>query len=393
MNHTRCRSFATLSFVLIAFTSSTPAQDATTQDAANRVAADPAIQRFVQNSMQANDKNRDGHVTKDESVNQLKKNFDRVDTDRDGKITTTELTVLAKRMRNSRRVRNGAAEKPATPEGVSFQADIPYRPGNKKWKLDLARPKDVSATPRPAIVFIHGGGWRSGDKGGGQWRSLPMDYAARGYVCISINYRLTDEATVLDCIADCKCAVRWLRSNAKEYNVDPERIGAYGNSAGAHLVSILGLASAEAELEGDGPFLDESSLVQAVCCSAPPSDFENWGKNRSGNATGTPSRLFGNTNVDAAKSQASPVTHANEQAPPFLIIHGTADKTVPVSQGDALHRELREAGAKDVTYLKIEGAGHGVFNQHSERTLPAMRAFFDRVLQPTDDENSDDLTQ
>ena len=71
---------------------------------------------------------------------------------------------------------------------------------------------------------------------------------------MSVNYRLTDEATVLDCIADCKCAVRWLHAHAEEYNVDPDRIGSYGNSAGAHLVSVLGQASADAKLEGDGPF-------------------------------------------------------------------------------------------------------------------------------------------
>ncbi|MGB0596584.1 MAG: alpha/beta fold hydrolase [Rubripirellula sp.] len=388
MTYYHSRSLASLPLVLLAFTYSALAQESPNRDSAN-----PSIQRFVQNTMKANDKNRDGHVTKDEAINQLKNNFDRVDGNQDGKITTTELAVLAKRMQTRQRERNRSAERSAIPEGVIFEADIPYRTGNDKWKLDLARPKDESATPRAAIVFVHGGGWRSGDKGSGQWRSLPMDYAAQGYVCISINYRLTDEATVLDCIADCKCAVRWLRSHADEYNIDPKRIGAYGNSAGAHLVSILGLTSAQANLEGDGPFRDESSLVQAVCCSAPPADFKNWGKNRPENTQGPLSRLFGDTNVDAVKRQASPITHASDQAPPFLIIHGTADKTVPVTQGDALHRTLREAGAKDVTYMKIEGAGHGVFNQHNKRTEPAMREFFDRVLQPTDKRDEVDNTQ
>ncbi|MCP4890766.1 MAG: prolyl oligopeptidase family serine peptidase [Planctomycetaceae bacterium] len=153
------------------------------------------------------------------------------------------------------------------------------------------------------------------------------------------------------------------------------------------------MTSAQANLEGDGPFRDESSLVQAVCCSAPPADFRNWGKNRPENAQGRLSRLFGDTNVDAVKRQASPTTHASSEAPPFLIIHGTADKTVPVTQGDALHRTLREAGAKDVTYMKIEGAGHGVFNQHNKLTEPAMREFFDRVLQPTDKRDNADNTQ
>lgn len=355
------------------------------QDSPKGETSGAAVKQFLQQVLRTNDKNSDGKITEDEAVRQLKKNFANVDTDGDGEITNAELTVLARRLagrqRNSR-ANNLDRQQAVVADNVIFEADIAYREGNRKWKLDLARPKAASSTPRPAIVMIHGGGWRSGDKGGGQWRSLPLEYAAQGYVCISVNYRLTDEATVLDCIADCKCAVRWLRTHAKKYNVDPDRIGAYGNSAGAHLVSVLGLASAEAELEGGGPFQDQSSLVQAVCCSAPPSDFMNWGKKKNGNANTALSRLFGDLDVDEAKKSASPVSHATENAPPFLIIHGTSDTTVPVTQGDALERALREAGAKDVTYMKIKGAGHGVFMQHAKKTRPAMKEFFDRVLRP-----------
>ena len=185
----------------------------------------------------------------------------------------------------------------AVPENVSLETDIAYRDGNDKWKLDLAKPNDASATLRPGLVIIHGGGWRGGDKGGGVWRALPLQYASNGYVCVSINYRLTDEGTVLDCIADCKCAVRWLRANAAKYHVDPDRIGAFGNSAGAHLVAILGLSPDEVSLEGD-----------------------------------------------------------------------------------ALHQALTSAGVEDVSYMRIDGAGHGVFNQHAQQAGPAMEKFFARVL-------------
>lgn len=382
MNHSLPKYAVTFAFVLIAFGSRAVAQDSPKGEASG-----VAVKPFLQQVLKTNDKNGDGKITKDEAVRQLKKNFDNVDTDGNGEITNAELTVLAKRLagrqRNSK-ANNQSRQQAAVPDNVIFESDIAYREGNKKWKLDLARPKAASSTPRPAIVMIHGGGWRSGDKGGGQWRSLPLEYAAQGYVCISVNYRLTDEATVLDCIADCKCAVRWLRTHAEKYNVNPDRIGAYGNSAGAHLVSVLGLASAEAKLEGDGPFQDQSSLVQAVCCSAPPSDFMNWGKKKNGNANTALSRLFGDLDVNDAKKSASPVSHANAKAPPFLIIHGTNDTTVPVAQGDALEQALKEAGAKDVTYMKIKGAGHGVFMQHAKKTRPAMKEFFDRVLQPVE---------
>jgi len=338
------------------------------------------VQQFVERALQLNDKNSDGEVTKDEAGQLLRKNFAKVDTDGDGIVAKAEFTVLAKRLTARWRAqRNTARKQTAVPEGVVFNADIAYREGNSKWKLDLAQPEAKAERPRPAIVFIHGGGWASGDKGSGLWRTLPLEYASRGYVCVSINYRLTNEGTILDCIADCKCAVRWLRANAEKYSIDKDRIGAYGNSAGAHLVSVLGLASKNAGLEGDGPFQDASSLVQAVCCSAPPTDFTHW-LNPAKNPKSPASRLFGRNKAEQAARRSSPVTHATKQAPPFLIIHGTADRTVPVSQGDALERALKKAGANDVTYMKIEGAGHGVFGQHSARTRPAMQAFFDRIL-------------
>jgi acetyl esterase/lipase len=355
------------------------AQKSTEKDEPAGSVQDRSVKQFVQRALKANDEDGDGKITKDEAKQLLRKNFSNVDADKDGVVTAEELAALARRINGRRTRQNPSNNRTAVPDNVTFKANIPYREGNDKWKLDLARTKTTSSVPQPAIVFIHGGGWRSGDKGGGQWRSLPLEYASRGYVCVSVNYRLTDEATILDCIADCKCAVRWLRANAEKYNVDPNRIGAYGNSAGAHLVSILGLASAKADLEGDGPFQDESSLVQAVCCSAPPADFMNWNKKSKKSETAF-SRLFGAKDVEESKRRASPVTYAFEKAPPFLIVHGTADTTVPVAQGDTLERALKEAGAKDVTYMKFEGAGHGVFLQHRDETQPAMQKFFYRVL-------------
>jgi acetyl esterase len=266
------------------------------------------------------------------------------------------------------------------PDGVKFIADLAYRKGNKKWRLDLAMPEGRGDKLRPAIVFVHGGGWRGGDKGGGQWRSLPLHYASKGYVCISVNYRLTDTAPFPACVEDVKCAVRWLRANAKEYNVDPRRIGAYGNSAGAHLVAMLGLVGPDAKLEGDGPYQDQSSLVQAVCCSATPTDFTNWGGRRD-NSFLKRGLLRGPEDTFAARAKkASPLTYVKADAPPFLVVHGANDRTVPVQHGDRFVEALKKAGAKDVTYLRYEGAGHGVFGQHSEETHPAMEKFFARTI-------------
>ncbi len=145
------------------------------------------------------------------------------------------------------------------PDSVTFIPNIAYREGNKAWHLDLAMPKERCDSPRPAIVFIHGGGWRNGDKRANGFLNPTIDYAAKGYVCITVNYRMLAEAPLTACIEDVKNAVRWFRAHAEKYNIDPDRIGATGNSAGAHLSVMLGLCSPSAGLEGDGPL---SGLLQ-----------------------------------------------------------------------------------------------------------------------------------
>ena len=115
------------------------------------------------------------------------------------------------------------------PSGVTVFPDLVYREGHKAWKLDLAMPTEKSLTPLPAIVYLHGGGWTQGDKRG-QGIGTVLSYATQGFVGISVNYRLDVDKKA--CIEDAKCAIRWLRAHAEQYNVDPDRIGAAGNSAG-----------------------------------------------------------------------------------------------------------------------------------------------------------------
>jgi acetyl esterase/lipase len=242
-------------------------------------------------------------------------------------------------------------------------------------------PTKTSDVPRPALIFVHGGGWRNGDKRTASFIDPTLEFAAKGYVCISVNYRLLGETTsIADCVADVKCAVRWLRAHAEQYNVDPQRFGAYGNSAGAHLVSMLGMCPKSAGMEGDGPNQDQSSMVQAVVASATPASFSVPMSDRAKARRQQPQRVRYEMSEET-KKKVSPITYVTADAPPFLLVHEISDRTVGVYQSDKLVEALKAAGAKDVTYKRYEdGSGHGVFGKNIRETGPMREAFFDRVL-------------
>ena len=159
------------------------------------------------------------------------------------------------------------------PNGVTFVPNLVYREGHDRWKLDLAMPSELGDEPRPAIVFIHGGGWQNGDKRASGFLNPALSYAEKGYVCITTNYRLTtmDRWRIDHCIADVKNAVRWLRANAEKYNIDPNRIGATGNSAGAHLSALMLQLRAECESSLS------SGAARPTSASQPDHNVEDWG--------------------------------------------------------------------------------------------------------------------
>ncbi len=251
-----------------------------------------------------------------------------------------------------------------TPDGVTVLPDIAYREGNNAWKLDIAMSKERSDAPRPAIVYIHGGGWKKGDKRGKGIGDV-LDYAAKGYVCISVNYRLDVDKKA--CVEDVKCAVRWLRAHAEKYNVDPDRIGAAGNSSGGHLALMLAVCPASSGLEGDGPYQEHSSMVQSAHCSPTPimPGFRGL--------RGKP--------ADPDVQKIQPMTYVSGDVPPLYFIHGTEDTKAPVRFLDDFVKALREAGAKDITYKRYaDGTGHGAYVKHIEEARPAREAFLARTL-------------
>ncbi len=269
---------------------------------------------------------------------------------------------------------SGRTYAPAVDAGV--RRDVVYATvDGVELTLDLFLPLTVGI--HPGIVFIHGGGWTGGDKA--SWEDEAMRFADRGYVGISINYRLAPAHPFPAAVEDCKAAVRWLRAHAAEFGVDPERIGAMGSSAGGHLVSMLGVTDGTEGLEGESGDLSLSSRVQAVVDYFGPSDLTPAGML----ADPAIVAFLGGTCAEepVACASASPVTYVSADDPPFLIVHGTSDARVPFSQSVILRDALSAVGV-EVELLALQGAGHGwkIADPAYETALSAAVAFFDLHL-------------
>jgi len=287
---------------------------------------------------------------------------------------------------------NGFAQTPNLP-GVKVERDLVFASvGGKNLKLQLYRP-DNNSTNVPVVVLIYGGAW--------MMRTLPMEtpkavwLATHSYAAAVIDYRLSSDALFPAQIYDCKAAVRWLRANAAKYGLDAAHIGAWGESSGGHLASLLGVTDNVVALEGDGGNTNESSQVQAVVDFFGPTDFlraqahslpGSWINHDS--PTSPESRLIGGAiqkNPDKAE-QANPIKYVTHDAPPFLIVHGEQDPLVPCNQSELLYAALKQARV-NVTFYKIAGAGHGGPAFDSDMMRAAVLAFLDKYLKPHSNAN------
>lgn len=268
------------------------------------------------------------------------------------------------------------------PPGVTAHRDLAYVDGgHERQKLDLYLPTDARG-PLPVIVWVHGGGWQNGSKN--VVLPLRLGFSAKGYAIASIGYRLTDAATFPAQIQDVKAAVRWLRAHARDYQLNPDRFAAWGSSAGGHLVALLGTAGDIKEFD-TGPHLDQSSRVQAVVDYYGPSDLARFAATPGYTSHGEPgspeSKLLGGTvaALPAQAAAASPVTYVSRDDAPFLILHGSADPTVPVNQSEVLHAALQKAGVSSDLHA-LPGAKHGGPEFTSPEALGWVEAFLARHL-------------
>jgi acetyl esterase/lipase len=252
---------------------------------------------------------------------------------------------------------SGARERPV-PEGVRVERDVEYaRVGDRVLTLDLYLPEEAEG-PRPVVVWIHGGAWWAGSKDNAPAARL---LATKGYAVVSVDYRLTGQATFPAQIADCKAAIRWVRAHAERYGLDPDHIGAWGSSAGGHLVALLGTAGDVAEWDGAaGGHGEVSSRVQAVCDFYGPADLAGMPDRQAAAPDSPVARLLGAPASErrAEARRASPVSYVSEDDPPFLIVHGEEDRTVPIAQSERLHEVLQRAGV-ETTLVRVAHGGHG----------------------------------
>lgn len=255
--------------------------------------------------------------------------------------------------------------------------DIEYaHPGSENLKLDACVPD--GAGPFPAAIIVHGGAWRAGDK---QFRSVvplfdPLTKA--GFAWFSINYRLAPKRDaagaparnyLADQVEDVESAVRWVKAHAREYKVDTKRIALVGESAGAHLIAMVALQDkpatrVAAAVPFYGPFDLEGIVPEARRKEKIFADLVG--------ATGLDEKAY----VAQIKKE-SPINFVHKGVPPFLLIHGTGDKTVPYSESPKLCEKIKSAGG-NCEVFPIEGADHGIGKWEAN---PAFQAYKPKMIE------------
>jgi acetyl esterase/lipase len=263
------------------------------------------------------------------------------------------------------------------PADVIFESGIEYsNPDNQHLQLDMARPKGDG--PFPAILCIHGGGFRAGNRQGYDKQCIRL--AQQGYAALTVTYRLAPKYPFPAAIHDVKAAVRWIRASAGKYHIDPARLGVTGGSAGGHLAQFLGVTGGIPEFEGDGGHPEQSSRAVCVVNYYGPSDFtKSYGKSVDA-AQVLPLFLGGDLTTQRHRHiLASPLYWVTPSAAPTLCIHGTNDKYVAHEQAVWLIDRLKAADV-EAELLTLEGAGHGFGGKDAEKAEKAMIAFFDKHL-------------
>lgn len=275
--------------------------------------------------------------------------------------------------------------------------NVAYGTASSSQTLNIYLPNEGKG-PFPVIVAIHGGAFKMGSATGGDVAAM-LEGVNRGYAVVSINYRLSGEATFPAAVNDCKAAIRFIKANAARYNLNADKIAVWGDSAGGNLAAMVGTTGNVTTLNGDNQEnLDYSSAVQAVVDWFGPLNFLEMdaqfaaagitpAMGTTSSATSPESQYIGQliTQDPELTQQANPATYINtmtqETAPRFLIQHGTADANVPAQQSiDFAALLTATLGENKVKLVLLEGAGHGTSEFTAQANLDQVFAFLDQVL-------------
>ena len=249
-------------------------------------------------------------------------------------------------------------------------------------KMDIYYPRPTGS-PFPVVLYIHGGGWYSGDKSSGTGQQDIPELVARGYLVASVDYRLAPRYIFPAQIEDLKCAVRFLRANAATYDLDPAHIGVFGDSAGGHLAALLGVTDGTYAFDSADGSIEQSSRVQAVVDMFGPADLtQTFEEDRSLLIE----HVFNTSDPESEIiKQASPLTYVSKDDPPFLIIHGDKDDQVLLEQSQELYQKLVSTDVP-ATLVEVKNAGHGLvpvggpISPTRTEITSLIGDFFDRYL-------------
>lgn len=273
------------------------------------------------------------------------------------------------------------------------QLDVEYGSQSEAQKLDIYWPNEGEG-PFPVIIAIHGGGFMQGDKTGTDLTAM-MKGVNHGYAVVAVNYRLSGEAIFPAAISDVKAAIRYVKANAKEFNLDSEKVVAWGGSAGGNLAALVGTSGDADSLNGENTEnMEYTSEVQAVVDWYGQIDFlkldeqfkesgitPKMGERSS--ADSPESKYIGGNITDNIEQveKANPATYITKNDPAFLIQHGTADPNVPTQQSIDFSEKLTEVlGDEKVELTLLEGAVHGGEPFNSKENLQEVFDFLDRIL-------------
>ncbi len=268
---------------------------------------------------------------------------------------------------------------PVVPDTVEAILDVTYSRVGEPVAMDVYKPK--AKGPHPAVLAIHGGGFRAGART--SYTALCIRLAEKGYVAATASYRLSPKNQFPAALEDVKAAVRHLRANATQYDLDPAHVGVTGGSAGGTLALLLGTLGGNPLYEGTGPNLEQSSKVQAVVNYFGAVDFTRvYGRSADAHEV-LPIWLGGDLRqARKAHIQSSPLYYVTPESAPTLTVHGTKDNYVPYDQGLLITTRLHEASV-DTEIETIHDAGHGFRGADAARAEARLIEWFDRYLKPT----------